>query len=202
MTTKTELYEDVLEIYGEYMLLKLFVDTDDIELKQKYLDYIEKRRNNIIQEIDYIDAGVDIFTPIDIHCQSHPKTVIPVDYQIVCAASIVKSAYRGAPKVTYNTGFYVFPRSSISNSNNRLSNCTGVFDSGYRGHVIGKFDLIDETDAHGHPLTRQSIIHKYDRRLQICAPNLQPIMVELVHSIEELGKKTSRGSGGFGSTGI
>jgi dUTPase len=36
--------------------------------------------------------------------------------------------------------------------------------------------------------------------VQICAPGLVPIIVELVDSLEELGE-TARGEGGFGSTG-
>jgi dUTPase len=37
--------------------------------------------------------------------------------------------------------------------------------------------------------------------LQICAPSLVPIYVHIVNSVEELGPNTSRGEGGFGSTG-
>jgi dUTPase len=41
-----------------------------------------------------------------------------------------------------------------------------------------------------------------DRLLQICAPGLIPIYVEIVDFVNELGSETERGSGGFGSTGI
>ena len=40
-----------------------------------------------------------------------------------------------------------------------------------------------------------------DRLLQICAPGLIPIYVEIVDAVYELGIETERGSGGFGSTG-
>ena len=36
--------------------------------------------------------------------------------------------------------------------------------------------------------------------MQICAPNLEPIKVILVDTLEALGN-TERGNGGFGSTG-
>jgi dUTPase len=42
---------------------------------------------------------------------------------------------------------------------------------------------------------------KFDRYLQICAPALVPIIVEIVNTKEELGEETERGDGGFGSTG-
>jgi dUTPase len=37
--------------------------------------------------------------------------------------------------------------------------------------------------------------------VQICAPGLVPILVQIVDSMEELGGETARGGGGFGSTG-
>jgi dUTPase len=43
--------------------------------------------------------------------------------------------------------------------------------------------------------------NKYDRYIQICAPSLMPIVIEVVSSVAELGNDTSRGAGAFGSTG-
>ena len=42
---------------------------------------------------------------------------------------------------------------------------------------------------------------KFDRLVQLCAPSLIPIYVEVVENMESLGVKTQRGDGGFGSTG-
>jgi dUTP pyrophosphatase len=94
---------------------------------------------------------------------------------------------------TYNTGFYMYPRSSISKSYLRLANNVGIIDAGYRGHLIGMFDVIYHDTV---------TVNKLERHLQICAPNLIPIIVDLVETIEELGENTARGHGGFGSTGI
>ena len=44
-------------------------------------------------------------------------------------------------------------------------------------------------------------MEKYSRIIQICAPGLIPIYVNIVDTITELGPSTSRGYGGFGSTG-
>ena len=44
-------------------------------------------------------------------------------------------------------------------------------------------------------------IQEYLRLLQICAPGLVPIYVNIVDTFEELGQSTLRGDGGFGSTG-
>jgi dUTPase len=39
------------------------------------------------------------------------------------------------------------------------------------------------------------------RMFQICSPTLEPFLVEIVDSEDELGS-TERGNGGFGSTGL
>ena len=73
-----------------------------------------------------------------------------------------------------------------------LANQTGIIDSGYRGNIIGAFRNIS-----GGPLT--FVVEKHMRLLQICAPDLRPIIVEIVD--ENFFKRTSRNDGGFGSTG-
>jgi dUTPase len=50
-------------------------------------------------------------------------------------------------------------------------------------------------------LTPTYSIEKNDRLIQICAPGLMPIFVELTSNIDDLGAKTLRGEGGIGSTG-
>ena len=91
---------------------------------------------------------------------------------------------------SYNTGYYIYPRSSLSKTNLRLANSTGIIDAGYRGHIIGVFDVLAETQILNH-----------ERLVQICAPGLVPIVVSLVDQLEDLGEQTQRGTGGFGSTG-
>jgi len=115
------------------------------------------------------------------------SSVNKLDYKIACSAQII-----GHNNIVQNTGFYMYPRSSISKSNIRLANNVGIIDAGYRGHLIGMFDVI---------YADSMIIHKFDRQLQICGPNLLPIVVHMVSSKEDLGEKTARDDGGFGSTG-
>jgi dUTPase len=96
---------------------------------------------------------------------------------------------------SYFTGFYTHPRSSLSKTPLRLANATGIIDAGYRGNLIGMFDCNSGED---HDYTSEL----FSRLLQICAPSLMPIFVDIVENIEELGPVTSRGGGGIGSTGI
>jgi dUTP pyrophosphatase len=152
--------------------LKLFIN--DEELKNKYLNHIISH-NKFNQ---YPNAGFDLFCPEDIN---YNGSLFKLDTRVVC------SMYKpdGSP-----CSYYMYPRSSVSKTNLRLANSVGIIDSGYRGNLIGVFDVKDN----------KINIEKYTRLLQICSPTLDPINVELVSSLEELGL-TDRGSGGFGSTG-
>jgi len=181
----SNLQQSLLNIYGNYMHLKIYVDSNDITLRNIYIDAVHRHNNRLYGNINHIDAGFDLYSPeTKIMCTG---IVNKLDYNIICSAKKVTETRE------YNTGFYMYPRSSISKSNVRLANNVGIIDAGYRGHLMGMFDAIYSNNA---------IIYKFDRHLQICAPGLIPIFAELVFSVEELGQETARGAGGFGSTGI
>lgn len=180
----TQLSNNLLNKYKRYMNLKIYVDTIDTELINKYTEAIDQHNLKIANNIDHIDAGFDLYCPEDMTFKS--SNVNKLDHKIICNAKIIEK------NNSYYTGYYMYPRSSISKTNLRLANNVGIIDAGYRGHLIGMFDLVN---------TDLTSIKKFDRYLQICAPGLIPIVVELVESLEELGEKTIRGDGGFGSTG-
>jgi dUTP pyrophosphatase len=182
-----ELEKDLLHKYDSVMKLKIFIDSADDEVKNKYTEAIYNHHLKLQKNIDHIDAGFDLFTPTSKNMYNYNTNLI--DYNIICSATILKQMHDHRKEI--NTGFYMYPRSSISKSRVRLANNVGIIDAGYRGHLMGMFDCLDSV------LT----INKFDRHLQICSPGLIPIMVTMVESIEELGEKTSRGEGGLGSTG-
>ena len=103
------------------------------------------------------------------------------------------------------TGFYLYPRSSISKTRMRLANSVGIIDAGYRGDLIAAVDtigLFGSTDIWHVWKETLSPIKKYDRYFQVCAPDLSPFLVHIVDTEEELSPPTARGHGGFGSTGV
>ena len=161
--------------------LKIYIN--DEELKNKYIDHIEKHNTNV--QGQYPNAGFDLLNPETLLTCTK---IIKVDTQIVCAMY----NYQNKP-LNYN----LFARSSIVKTSLRLANSVGVIDSGYRGHIIGVFDNIDNSIS---SLLGESI-DKYTRLLQLCSPTLKPLYVQLVDSLDDLGI-TERGSNGFGSTGI
>jgi len=174
--------------YDSYMNLKIFLDSNDKELREIYSSAIDKHNLKIFNE-DFIDAGFDIIAPTQFACVS--EKINKIDFSIKCCAQMIQGLQK-----KYPTGFYMYPRSSLSKTPLRLANSIGIIDAGYRGNLIGMFDYKEN----GFDDKGWYLVEKEDRLVQICAPNLVPIFVELVDSIEQLGPQTSRGEGGFGST--
>ena len=82
----------------------------------------------------------------------------------------------------------VFPRSSIRNTGLTLSNCVGVIDAGYRGEIQATFNKNGVKDE----------FYKVgDRVVQII---IVPHPIIQIVEVDELSE-SSRGKGGFGSTG-
>ena len=172
------------------MLLKLYVENP--QLKEKYLDAIVEH-NNKLDNGDFYDSGFDMFVPSNYSFDFGQSHVI--DSGVKTAAFWLNSDMTvGAP-----TGYYVYPRSSISKTPLRLANNVGIIDSGYRGNVKGVVDCFKGFGTAWSECNEYQV-EKFSRLFQICSPNLGPVRVVLVGSVADLGS-TSRGEGGFGSTG-
>jgi dUTPase len=205
----------LLENYPSFMHLKIYVDNDN-DLKKIYLASADKHNEKIVNKLDVIDAGFDLFAPgnesdkdeLEVYGEtlrffgtgwSDAGPVNKLDYKICCSAKMITSSNN------YNTGFYMYPRSSLSKTQLRLANSVGIIDAGYRGHLMAMFDVVNivENESEEDIDEREADYFgkKYDRYVQICAPNLAPIVVEIVDTKEDLGNKTERGDCGFGSTG-
>ena len=199
-TDKLPLVKDLLDIYDKIMHLKIFIDNTDEELINKYKNAINKHNNELINN-NSIDAGFDLFAPNYLKFfgpgWAHKNPVNELDFEICCSAKIILDSGK-----SYNTGYYLHPRSSLSKTQIRLANATGIIDAGYRGHLKGMFDVVNikpEEEENGK--YADYIVNKFDKYIQICSPGLVPIYVELLNVKEELGLNTQRGVNGFGSTG-
>jgi len=85
--------------------------------------------------------------------------------------------------------FYLFPRSSISKTPLRMANSVGLIDAGYRGEIMAVCDNIKDYEFS---------IKKGDRLFQVVSSDLSPIKFMIVETLSD----STRGEGGFGSTGI
>lgn len=88
-----------------------------------------------------------------------------------------------------NVGYFLMPRSSITNEGLVLGNSVGLIDAGYRGEIMARVYSVTGTENKTYPVGT--------RLFQLVGPGLVKFKVKLVDSLSE----TSRGNGGFGSTG-
>ncbi len=119
------------------------------------------------------DAGLDLFI-ID-RLTVEPQSTAFIHFQLSCETR------SGEP-------YYLMPRSSISKTPLRMANSIGLIDGGYRGEIMAAVDNI-----RSEPYT----VEPGQRLFQLVAMNGSPITFDLTSELSE----TSRGSGGFGSTG-
>ncbi len=85
--------------------------------------------------------------------------------------------------------YYLLPRSSISKTPLRMANSIGLIDGGYRGEIMAVCDNIKNIEYQLNP---------GQRLFQLVSPDSSPIEYE----IREKLTTTTRGDGGFGSTGF
>jgi dUTP pyrophosphatase len=199
----------VLTDRQQVMLLNIFVDSDDSMLKNMYAEAAANHNIKIMNDPQFYDAGFDLFLPKD---DAHSGTkffscnINKVNFKVKCSAKIIftnplvnpVTQYINPYSSGYYTPYYTYARSSISKTPLRLANNQGIIDAGYRGSLIGMFDCYKCPNQN---VECDYYVEPYTRLLQVCAPSLMPIYVRIVDTFEELGPETSRGAGGFGSTG-
>ena len=191
MKQSSEILKQLLNTYDKAMVLKIFIDSTDDKLKNMYSTAVYRHNNKLTDNSLHIDAGFDLYAPKEDNDTNNNDILHfygplnKLDFKVCCSAKMFTDTGKA-----FNTGYYMYPRSSLSKTKLRLANSTGIIDAGYRGHLIGMFDITTECEG-----------CSYDRYLQICAPGLVPIIVEIVENMDELGDETERGKGGFGSTG-
>ena len=119
------------------------------------------------------DAGLDLFV---VHEQTiDPGATAFIHLQIACETA------DGKP-------YLLMPRSSISKTPLRLANSIGLIDGGYRGEIIAAVDNIKSSAYTVEP---------GQRLFQLVSMDGSPVNFSLVEELSD----TTRGSGGFGSTG-
>jgi len=119
------------------------------------------------------DAGLDLFVINEQTISAGETTLIHL--QIAC-------------ENTENRPYLVMSRSSIGKTPLRLANAVGLIDAGYRGEIMAVVDNIKKEDYTVEP---------GQRLFQLVAMDGSPIYFELVEKLSD----TTRGGGGFGSTG-
>jgi len=134
------------------------------------------------------DAGLDLYVPADITCL--PNQVTFIGHGISC--EMVDEYYEVVddfdPLPCKNISYLLVPRSSISKTPLIMANSIGIIDAGYRGEIIA---AVYNTSNENY------IVKKGTRLFQIILPSLNEFGVKISSNLTE----SSRGEGGFGSTG-
>ena len=118
------------------------------------------------------DAGMDLT------CVDFKMTETYVEYDTGLAMEIPEG----------HVGF-LFPRSSVSKTDLLLANCVGVVDSGYRGPIKLRFKEMNF-----------NVGGRYNTGDRVGQIIIMPVPNFEFEQVDEL-TNTSRGEGGFGSTG-
>ncbi len=121
------------------------------------------------------DSGYDLFVCDTVVVEPWQTAKIPLG--IACEP------------IDTTSGYYLYPRSSISRTPLGLANSVGIIDNGYRGEICAMVRNYSDEPF---------IVSPGERYFQLCAPDLKPITIEIVNNLTE----TIRGTGGFGSTGL
>ena len=213
-------------------ILKICIHDNDPQLYERYTSVIQRHNHTMQQyysalsnlridsqsgvdttfqstmnDILNVDSGFDLFVPASQEFRITDTTEgvgeglqYKLDHNVSCAM------YRKEPSgLLVPVGYYMYPRSSISKTPLSLANSVGIIDSGYRGHLIAKFNIRHfgngvgtGGDSGGTDDVNEFSVEPYSRLCQICTPDLSPLShIQIVDSLTS----TTRGDGGFGSTG-
>lgn len=133
-----------------------------------------------------------------------PKAVVPKYAKYGDAGldlTSISRSFDDKNNVIYKTGLaieipfgyvgLIFPRSSIANKNQLLTNSVGVIDSGYRGEITFKFKCIQNATQFCKPY---EVGERVGQLIILPYPSIE------FEEVEEL-TETERGKGSYGSTG-
>ncbi|MCG9479428.1 MAG: dUTP diphosphatase [Actinomycetia bacterium] len=121
------------------------------------------------------DAGLDLYSRIDLILKPFARSKIPTGIQIA-----IPSGYAG----------FVQPKSGLAIKNGiALVNSPGLIDSGFRGEICAILINLDKE--------KEFKINKGDKICQLVIQKVEKAGISIVKELDA----TSRGEGGFGSTG-
>jgi dUTPase len=163
------------------MSLRLFIQPLSIHFATLYREAADTYNRTL---------SADRNSGFDLHCDL--STAETMDF-----AHLVSQGCRAVAMDTEGRthAFWLVPRSSISKTRWRLANSLGLIDATYRGPIKAAIHSVGADPV--YPLSAS--LHG-SRIAQLAAPSLEP-WAEVIIVDELPGCETTRGAGGFGSTG-
>lgn len=172
--------------YESYATLKIWIDEEKMgnQTVSQIMDYVEAH-NAAVNNDPNPNSGFDLIVPTDFSFDVVGEGKL-LNHGIKCAMYYMDD--------DISCAYYLYPRSSIFKTPLMLANSVGIIDSGYRGWICSALKCFSCA------IDRPYVVFAGTRITQLCHPSLCPILVEIVKSEDDLGR-TTRGEGGFGSTG-
>ena len=172
--TQSEICRSKMSVYNTYVL-KLFPTTDSS--REMYMKALGNQKMKSFPEND--NAGFDLF--VDSYGEKNEDGFLlaKLGVRAIMVNNFTKQ----------NVHFWTAPRSSIWKNGVTLANSMGVIDRSYRGELMAALHVHSD-----------KVLEKGIRLVQALAPDMGHIIEVRICDDSELDK-TSRGDGGFGSTG-
>lgn len=155
-------------------LMLVSVVSNDTEVQEFY-------DANITKSNEGCDSGFDLIVTEDVLFTKENHT------------QLLPLGVKCAPQ--FNSGYYLYPRSSIFKTPLRMANSVGIIDMTYRGEIMAPVDF-----HHNLHNEDKYFVKKGTRLFQLCKPTLEPL--KFVKVYEHDLSYTTRGTNGFGSTGV
>ena len=122
------------------------------------------------------DAGLDLYSASDCILRPYERRKVPTGIKVA-----IPEGFAG----------FVQPKSGLAIKNGlSLVNTPGLIDSGYRGEICAILINLDPD--------KDFIIKRGDKICQLVIQKVESVEIELTDELNN----TSRGKGGFGSTGL
>ena len=155
-------------------MMNIAIICNDEEIVQYYENQINTSSNSN-------ESGFDLVVTEDVVLTKENPTKL-LSLGIKCAPQ-------------FDAGYFLCPRSSIYKTPVRMANSVGIIDMTYRGEIKAPVDF------HSYLSNCESYtIKKGTKLFQLCKATLEPIVYNRVDESEL--STTTRGIGGFGSTGL
>ncbi len=196
----TRSYVETLIKSGRIALADYIDELQPSEHKRTLLKVISNFMNDVFDAINERYNSHDFVLPIKLEENAHILTyahntdaaadIYALEDMTLAPHSLSNMVHTGL-RIALPEGWaaYILPRSSIGMKTGlRLSNSVGVIDSEYRGEIGVMYDNHSDSEY---------VIHKGDRIAQMIVMPVHQFKPEVVDTLDN----TSRGEGGFGSTG-
>lgn len=165
--------------------LELFPTEGNWDTYKTWLGGIVMTKNND-------NAGVDLYCVRNqMVCASSDAVLLDLGVKARMTKHWASCQYGSAVERSETCHFWLAPRSSIWKNGVRQANSLGVIDRSYRGVLMGAVLSNSSEPVH---------INTGTRLFQVLAPDMGWISRIILRHESELDE-TSRGAGGFGSTG-